>query len=138
MKVVNVFLLIALFITSCTPCAYSALKEHAEVKKGDVVYSFSSGKMQCLSEMDSNDHTFILLKTLDKNTVVDFKGLYFNERNELVLVLTMLVDEKTDLCASWKNLQEVSIGIEPSRVEKTNLTGKIVFEHPNFTVMIAE
>ena len=107
---------------------------NAEVKQGNVVYTFESGRMQCLSEIDSEGHTWALIKSLDENTTVNFNKTE-SCRGDFVLVLTMLVKDTSGICASWVNIQEVKLVIDPIQVEKTTLSGKPIYEKNNLTVM---
>ena len=114
---------------------FSGFKNDAVVKKGNVIYSFESGKMQCLSEVDSSGKIVILLKSLEKNTEVKFGKIDSKNPRKQVLVATMLVQEDTDLCASWTNMQEVNIAIDPKPVEKITLSGNTVYNAGNITVL---
>lgn len=111
-----------------------AFYTNAEVKQGNVVYTFESGRMQCLSEIDAKGHTWALIKNLDENTTVNFNNIE-SRRGDFVLVLTMLVKDTSGICASWVNIQEVKLVIDPVRVEKTTLFGKPIYEKNNLTIM---
>ena len=111
---------------------------NAEVKPGDVIYSFESGKMECLSEINPEGYTYVLLKSLNKNTKVKFSRIDLTQKKELVLVLNMLVEEETTLCAGWVNMQEVKIVIDPLPVEKITLSGKTIYKADKITVMAEE
>lgn len=83
----------------------------------------------------------MLLKSLDKNTTVKFKEVTTSTRSKKqettwVVKSIMEVNEETDLCASWKNVQEVSIAIDPIRVETPSLKGKQVYSSDQITVMM--
>jgi hypothetical protein len=50
----------------------------------------------------------------------------------------MEVDEKTNLCAGWKNYQEVTIVLDPLPVKKNSLIGQTVYKSDQITVMILD
>ena len=92
--------------------------------------------MVCLSELDANQHTFILLKRLKENTEITFKKVYTHP-DGLVVKLSLAVKLDTDLCASWTNVQEVDIVICPKEVAQTSFAGKIVYQKEDVTVMVS-
>lgn len=104
------------------------------VEKGNVIYSFESGKMQCQSQKDADGNIVILLKSLDKNTTVQFNSIV-NTRNGLLLKCMMIVNEETDLCASWTNVQEVSIVVDPIIVQNITLFGKSIYQLNKITIV---
>ncbi len=114
---------------------FSLVKNSPIVKQGDVTYFFESGKMQCLSEVNPEGDIFILLKSLDKNTKVNFSKIDTRNPKKPVLVAVMLVEEDTDLCASWTNMQEVSMVIDPKPVETITLSGKTIHKAGNITIL---
>ncbi len=110
------------------------------VEQGNVIYPFASGRMQCQSEVDSTGHIFVLLKSLDKNTKIRFSDVIpvkeaKNKKVEFVVKAVMEVEEDTNLCASWKNFQEVSIKINPLPTQTVSLKGKEVYASNSITVM---
>lgn len=107
---------------------------NAEVKQGNVIYAFESGRMQCLSEIDTEGHISVLIKSLDANTTVIFNKVE-KYKGDFVLVLTMLVKDTSGICASWTNMQEVKMVIDPIKVEKTTLSAKKIYEKDGLTVM---
>ena len=121
----------ALFLINSVSYAFNT---NAEVKQGNVIYTFESGRMQCLSEIDDEGHTWALIKSLDANTTVIFNKVE-KRKSDFVLVLTMLVKDTSGICASWTNMQEVKLVIDPIRIEKTSLSGKTIYEKGNLTVM---
>lgn len=110
-------------------CSLSAADE------GKVVYSFESGKMQCLSEVDVEGNLSILLESLRSNTKLHFQKVFTHQTGSLVLSLIMFVEEDKDLCAGWINAQEVNIAIHPKAVDKITLVGKKIFQKDKITVM---
>jgi hypothetical protein len=113
------------------------------IAQGNVIYSFASGRMQCQSEIDAEGHTFVLLKSLDNRTQVKFVELTNSknsrkEKPKLAVKLLIEVDEKTNLCASWKSYQEVTIVLDPLRVKKNSLIGQTVYKSDQITVMILD
>lgn len=130
MQITKLFLLMSLFALGC---GFSSAR-NPEVKKGDVVYSFESGKMQCLSQVNSEGNIVVLLKSLDKNTQVKFSKINRSGKN-LVLVANMLVQEDPPICAGWVNMQEVKIILDPQSIENFTLFGKTIHKSDNITVM---
>jgi len=104
------------------------------VEKGNIIYTFASGKMQCQSEIDANGHVWVLIKSLDDITRVNFSKIE-KYKGKPLLVVNMLVEDKNALCASWVNMQEMKLVIDPIKVEKTSLTGKTIYEKNNITVL---
>ncbi|PJD93044.1 MAG: hypothetical protein CK425_13070 [Parachlamydia sp.] len=134
MQISRFILFISLFILACS---FSLMSKDVEIEKGNVIYFFESGKMQCSSEINSEGHTFVLYQSLSKNTRVEFNSIKRNPKKEFVLTALMLVEAETELCAGWVNMQEVNIGIDPKPVEKVTLSGKIVYKNDLITVMNA-
>jgi hypothetical protein len=133
-QMTRLFLVILIFLLST---GFSLLKKDAVVKRGNVLYSFEGGKMQCLSEEDEEGHIFILLKSLKENTQIKFINMEISQDKEWVLVGMMRVEEDTNLCAGWTNLQEVKIVIMPKKVKKVTLSGEVVHQGEKITVMSA-
>lgn len=134
MQISRFFLFISLFTLTCN---FSLMSKNVEIEKGNVIYFFESGKMQCSSEINPEGHTFVLYRSLSKNTRVEFNSMKRNPKKEFVLTALMLVEAETELCAGWVNMQEVNIGIDPKPVEKVTLSGKIVYKNDLITVMTA-
>lgn len=134
MQISRFFLFFYLFILTCS---FSLMNKDVEIEKGNVIYFFESGKMQCSSEINPEGHTFVLYQSLSKNTRVEFNSMKRNPNKEFVLTALMLVEAETELCAGWINMQEVNIGIDPKPVEKVTLSGKIVYKNDLITVMTA-
>ena len=105
----------------------------ADVKQGDVVYTYGTGKIQCESQIDPSGQIVILLKNLNNNTKIKFRELKKNKKR-LVLVGVMEVKEETDLCASWTNLQEVNLAIDPLPVQIISLKGTPVYSEGKISV----
>lgn len=120
----------ALLVTSIS----YAFNTNADVKQGNVIYTFESGRMQCLSEIDAEGHTWVLIKSLDANTTVLLNRAEKN-KGDFVLVLTMLVEDTSGICASWTNMQEVRLPVNPIKVEKTTLSARRIYEKSDITVM---
>lgn len=138
LQVVRFFLLITVFTMGCS---FKAQNKGPVVKRGNVIYSFSSGKMQCQSEIDSDGHIFVLLKSLDKNTSITFSDVIQtknskSKKSEFVVKTVMNVAEDTNLCASWINIQEVSLKIDPLPVQSISLSGKQVYVSDHITIMV--
>jgi hypothetical protein len=127
--------LLSLLCIACVCCGYTNPKEQAKVTPGNVIYTFAGGKMQCQSEVNPSGEIVVLLKSLDKNTTVQFSRLQ-KKNNDWLLVITMLVNEKTDICASWINKQDVTIQLDPLSVDTISLTGKQVYTKNGVTVLI--
>ena len=127
----SIFLLTLLLIaTGFTP----GINNHANVNPGNVVYRFESGKMQCLSEEDSAGHTWVLFKSLDPHTTVEFNKIE-KYQGKFPFVGTMFVEDTSAPCASWVNMQEIKIVVDPVEVEKTTLQGKKVYGTEKITVL---
>ncbi|MGE3920756.1 MAG: hypothetical protein AB7F64_07460 [Gammaproteobacteria bacterium] len=138
LQVIRFFLLITVLTMGCS---FKAQNKDPIVKRGNVIYSFASGKMQCQSEIDSNGHIFVLLKSLDKNTNITFSDVIQtrnskSKKPEFVVKALMTVAENSDICAGWINAQEVSIKIDPLPVQSISLSGKQVYVSDHITVMI--
>jgi len=129
MQISKLLLLLSLFAITCS---YAPLDKN---EKGNVIYSFESGQMQCMSEIDPEGHTFVLYKSLNKNTTIGFTTLKGFSKKGCVLVVNMDVEEEPRICAGWINRQEVSVGIDPKPVEKITLSGRIVYKNDFITVM---
>lgn len=126
------FLILTSFLIMCS--SFSPTKNNQGVKQGNVIYSFEGGKIQCESQIDSTGKTTILLKSLDKKTTVTFSNIY-RSNNSYVLKAIMMVKADTDLCASWTNMQEVNITLNPLKVKNITLTGKVIYESDQFKVL---
>ena len=125
------FLFAFVFLSS-----FSSTTNDTIFEEGSVIYSFESGKMQCLSEVNLQGNVTVLLKNLDKYTQVKFNKVEKTNRNKYVVVVTMIVEEENPICARWVNLQEVKIVLNPKFVEKTTLSGKTIYTKNNISVLI--
>ncbi|WP_068467667.1 hypothetical protein [Candidatus Protochlamydia phocaeensis] len=131
MKSVMQFILAACLLIAT--CSFGSATGPTIVTKGNVIYSFNSGKIQCQSQIDPNGQLAILLTSLKGNTKIRF--LELNSRNskkgtnEYVLKIFMVVEssEYADLCGGWSDAQEVTIVIDPKQVPEINLTGDEVY-----------
>ena len=132
LKLSKIFLLLSVFVIACS------FSSNSKVKQGNVIYFFESGKMQCLSEINSEGQIFVLLKSLKKNTQVEFSKLELSKENLLVVVLAMIVKEETEICKNWTNMQEVKIAIDPKQVKTITLSGKKIYQADNMTIMTAD
>lgn len=112
--------------------SFAAFKEEAKTEPGKVTYAFEGGKIEVKMEEDAAGKIFITLKSLDKMTTVDFISLTKN-RNAKVLNLKMNVEDKT-ICAGWLNVKPISIELDPIKVEKTTLEGKVLYQKDNITI----
>lgn len=122
-------------------CSLVSENNDVLVELGNVIYSFGSGKMQCQSEIDEAGNIFVLLKSLDKNSTISFSDIVILPNStqanpDFVVKTVMSVAEDTDLCASWINIKEVMIRIEPLPTKTTSLTGKQVYNSEKITVMV--
>jgi hypothetical protein len=131
----SILRLLSLLCIACVCCGFSNPKEHADVKPGNLVYTFGTGKMQCQSQVNAAGEIVVSLKSLEKNTTVQFSRLQ-KKNNDWLLTLNMLVTEETDLCAGWTNKQEVKIVLDPITVETITLTGKQVYSKNGVSVLI--
>ena len=77
----------------------------------------------------------VLLKSLKENTTVKFDRLQ-KQNSDWLLVLTILVSEETDICASWTNKQELTIKLNPLSVDNISLSGKEVYSKDQVKVLI--
>lgn len=133
MKQLKKFILfLALFAVTCS--FLKTPKNDTVVEIGNVVYCFENGKIQCLSEKDAHGEIKVLLKSLKSNTKIQFTKIEFIPSKGIVLTAMMLVEDNSGLCASWTNMQEIKIVLEPKPVQETKLTGKVVYEKGNITV----
>lgn len=138
------FLLTRFLLLICVmtmSCSFKAKNKDVVIKAGNVTYSFASGKLQCQAQIDSEGHTFVLLKSLDKNTTLTFSNVLCSKNSktkaiEFVVKVLMAVKEDTDICAGWINAQEVSIKIDPLPTKTVSLTGTKVYDSNQITVMI--
>ena len=135
-QVIRFFLLIIVLTMGC-----SFKSKDPIVKRGNVIYSFADGKMQCQSEINPEGHIFVLLKSLDKNTTIRFLDVVNSKtakakKPEFVVKALMSVVEDTDICAGWINAQEVSIKIDPLPTQSVSLSGKQIYVSDQITVMI--
>lgn len=104
---------------------------------GSVVYSFSSGRMECQSEIDSSGRLVVLLKGLSDNTTLEFQKFWVSEDKEFVVSFLMAVlDDK--ICRGWIDLQEVTMVVQPKPTSAITLSGKVVFSSDQVTVMVPE
>lgn len=124
------FLTMLLLVNSVSYAFYT----HAETKEGDVIYSFECGKMQCLSEIDHKGHIWVVLKSLNSNTTVNFNKVEKLDKDS-ILTFTMFVEDTSKMCAAWINMQEVQIVLNPIKVKKTTFTAKKIYEKDGITVM---
>ena len=127
--------LLSLVCIACVCCAFSNPQGKASVTPGNVIYTFGAGKMQCQSEVNSSGDIVVLLKSLKENTTVKFDRLQ-KQNSDWLLVLTILVSEETDICASWTNKQELTIKLNPLSVDNISLSGKEVYSKDQVKVLI--
>ena len=136
------FFLLFLFLFSSCASKYDNLtnpKEDIRASKGNMIYSYGSGRMQCKSEIDSKGQIAILLNPLKKNTIIQFiEMLSTNKRNTSVLRCRIIVNEETDLCAAWQNVKELYIEINPRTVKQISLTGEIIFNSKRIKVFTSQ
>ncbi len=136
--VTRLFFLISILTISCS---FKLINDDPTVTQGNVIHSFESGKMQCQSEVDPEGHIFVLLKGLNKNTKVNFfevVSIKHSVEEEVTFIVRALmeVEEDTNLCARWINLQEVSIEINPLPIKTVSLIGEQVYNSDQITVML--
>lgn len=134
MKIPKICIVIALIGFALT---FVFAKNNYECSPGCITYKFLDGKIQCLSEIDENDHIYISLAPIQGNTNIYFYGIESHPSGPVV-VIVMSVKDDTSLCASWVNLQEVKIPIDPLKVTTTSLTGNVVYNKENITVFATE
>lgn len=134
-KFLKLVFLLSVFILSSS---FNLLKNNNTVEQGNVIYTFESGKMQCLSEVNLEGEIVVLIKSLKENTHIEFNKVEFNKQKKMVIVLLMQVEEENNLCAGWINMQEVRILIDPQPVQKITLTGKAIYKADNLTVLEAK
>ena len=133
LKLTRLFLLILIGIMNWS---FTHLTEPV-VEQGNVIYAFESGKMQCQSEINPEGYITVLLKSLTPNTTLKLMGAPSKTKDsEFLIKILMEVSEKTDFCASWKNVQEVEIVIDPLPTQSISLQGKKVYKSDQITVMI--
>lgn len=125
MKLVRLFSFIVLCLISCN---------FSYAEQGNVIHSFQKGKMQCLSEIDSSGEIKVLLKSLEKNTKVLFTRISYTAAKKPIVVVSMQVEDK-EICASWVDIQEVQLAIDPQTVNEFTLNGKVVYNKNHITVM---
>lgn len=118
---------------------YGCERSGEYLNPGHIIYSFSSGKMQCQSEIVPEGHIFVELKNLDENTEVKFsKVKHDQEENSILVELFMSVKEDTQICKSWTNQSQINIKMCPNPVKKTSLKGTSVYKNEKFTVLSNE
>lgn len=103
---------------------------------GHVIYSFSSEKMECQTEIDSEGYIFVSFKSLDKNTHVKFSKIDYDKKEKSILInFFMYIKEDTDLCAGWVNQHQVNINMHPNLVKKASLKGTKIYEKGKIIVL---
>lgn len=102
-------------------------------EQGNVVHSFEKGKIQLLSEATDDGRVVVLLKPLKANTSV--QKISVNPKT-LTLSFLMLVEKENAPCASWVDCQPVYVQLDPKRVGKISLEGKVVESLENVTVLM--
>lgn len=133
MRFLNTVVLCCLLVLSCG----CGVQNRTLVNRGDVVHPFKKGKMQCLSQITPDGETVILLKSLSKNTSLEFKGVVPSGDSYVVSVMMRVVADD-DICLLWVDVQPVSIKIDPEPVESITLVGKQIFAEGKVTVLIEE
>jgi hypothetical protein len=129
---IRLFLLFTIFSTTCIFAAQD------KNQRGNVIYSFKSGKIQCQSEINANQEITILLSPLKKNTKINFVEVKHSKKHGLNLKALMSVAEEKPICASWTDCQEVNIQINPTPVNTFTLTGKEVYNSNGIKVLVED
>ena len=105
---------------------------------GNAIYTFASGKIQCMSNIDSQGHTFVLIRSLDTNTTCDLleiiSPLKGKKNSCFIAKVIMRVKVDTKICKSWTEVQEVYIPIRPLQVKTNQLFGNKIYESGEITV----
>lgn len=106
------------------------------MKKGDVTYTYGSGKIKCESQIDIYENITICLRSMTPNATIDFVKI--NHQNEgKVLLAMMKVSEETDLgVKEWVNFQELKILIDPLPVKKITFKGDTVYSKGKISVIV--
>jgi hypothetical protein len=131
-SIIRIFCLLSVFILNCG----FSLTNNTTVDQGRVIYAFESGKIECLSQIDPNGKIVVLLKSAKENTEVEFNKIIHSKKKGYILQGVMQVEEDTNLCAGWLNVQEINIAIDPKPVSAITLTGKQVYASDDITVLI--
>jgi len=122
-------------------CSFSLInKEDSDVKQGNVIYKFKTGKIQCQSEIDAAGQIAILYKSLKNNTTIEFVrvGVEANPKTKVreeVIVFVIRVKEENPICLSWTDIQEITIVIDPLPVNEISLSGKTIFRSGKIHVL---
>lgn len=125
-----VYSLLLILTTSC-----SSLSSNPFIEQGHVIYSYKSGKMECLSEIDGQGNLCILLKSLSKNTEIEFYDV--NRLNDKTVILTTVisVEDENAPCARWVDVQEVQLEINPIQVNQITLQGNPIYNKGGITIL---
>lgn len=129
----NICFFLATFVLTLN-YSYAGQKGNT-VERGNVIYCFETGKMQCQSEINQAKEITILLSSLKKNTEVKFKSIT-GSKNKLVAKVVMLVKDENPICASWTDMQEVNLAIDPTPVQAFTLTGEEIYNSKGVRVLL--
>ncbi|HEV8052277.1 MAG TPA: hypothetical protein VGP47_07275 [Parachlamydiaceae bacterium] len=118
----------------------SEFQQSCEVKQGNVIYNFETGKLQCQSEINSTGEITILYKSLKDNTSIDFVrvGTAINPNSKKVdevIVFLIRVEDENPICKSMTYYQEVFIPIDPKPVKEISLSGKTIYKSKSIHVV---
>lgn len=104
-------------------------------KQGNVIHAYEKGKIQILSEITKDGTIVVLLKPLKSNTSA-FKVAVDSKTN--VLSFLMIVEQENPICKSWYDCQPVYYELNPKKVSKISLVGKVVERNGNITILMPE
>lgn len=128
----HLFLSLILLTTlaSCSVKNRDVITEH-----GDIIYTYKTGTIQCLSQKSTVGTIAVLVQSLKENTVITDVDLGRLGDIHAVKVI-MAVKQKNPICASWTDIKEVIIPIEPIDVSKITLEGKPILAKDGVIVLI--
>jgi len=117
-------------------CAFGAPFQDV-VEQGNIIYSHKKGVIQCQSEINLSKEITILLTCLKENTEIKFQKVEKIKKEGLRLKVVMLVTD-TSICASWIDVQEVNLPIEPISVNTFSLKGKQLYKSNGIRVLLKQ
>lgn len=129
-KILQLFIFITLsLVNSAVAAPMQNIVEH-----GNIVYCHKKGRIRCQSEINAANEITILLTCLDKNTDIEFQKVERLKKEGLHLKVIMFVDDSS-ICASWTDVQEVNLPIDPIPVTHFTLTGKQIYKSNGIRVL---
>jgi hypothetical protein len=135
-RVVRFFSLIAILTMGCS----FKVKEDADTftNVGNIIRTFGSGGIQCQSEIDSEGHIFVLLKSLNKNTTLTFLDVILMnlkpKKSKYIVKVLVAFQEDSNTCIDLVDT-ELYIQIDLLPTQTVSLKGKQVYISDHITVM---